>query len=166
MLTSYMHVHLSLILHTHWEFWLPEFTSRYMGITFTEQVSEEIVCIWGIRSLLAWSLDSLVQFMSFFYPVDFYQLSITRALYLFYWFICRMILSCVKHYMYYCSDLIAFIVDLYNLFRYFKLNVYTWNIFLVYIRHQLSSRFRSSVFWETGCDRFFWYYSQVYSKMT
>ena len=26
-------------------------TSRYMSIFFTEQVSEEIMCIWGVRSL-------------------------------------------------------------------------------------------------------------------
>ena len=55
---------------------------------------------------------------------------------------------------------IAVIVDLFW-FRfiacsgYFRLSVYTWGIFLAYIRRRLSSRLRFHVFWEAGRDRVF-----------
>ena len=35
---------------------------------------------------------------------------------------------------------------------YFRLSVYTWGIFLTYIRRQLLSRLRFHVFWEAGRD--------------
>ena len=35
---------------------------------------------------------------------------------------------------------------------YFRLSVYTWGIFLAYIRRRLSSRLCFHVFWEAGRD--------------
>jgi len=107
-----------LFLHTYWEFWLPKFAhpniwvflllSRYLRRSC---VSEEY------RVSFAWSPDSLVQFMSFFYPVDFYWFSIAWTLFLFYWFIHRITLSCVEFICYIAVVTMIIIVDLYNLFK-------------------------------------------------
>jgi len=37
---------------------------------------------------------------------------------------------------------------------YFRLSVYTWDIFLAYICRRLSSRLRFHVFWEAGRDKY------------
>ena len=46
-----------------------------------------------------------------------------------------------------------FIVDFIACSRYFRLSVYAWDIFLVYMRRRLSSWLRFHVFWEAGRDK-------------
>ena len=68
-------------------------------------------------------------------------------------FICY---HCVRHYIYYCSDFSAFIDDYIPHLDYFRLSVYTWSIFLVYLRRRLSSRLRFDVFLESRA----WHWSR------
>ena len=55
-------------------------------------------------------------------------------------------------YMYYCSNCWLLGFRFITCSGYFRLSVYTWVIFLTYIRRRLSSRLRFRVFWEAGRD--------------
>ena len=107
-----------LFLHTHGEFWLPEFAhpgiwvlhllSRYLRRSCASE--EYGVCFARLP-------EYLVQFMS---PFSFCWLSLI----LYYldsifilWIYYRIMLSLCRNYILHCSDFIVFIINLYNLFR-------------------------------------------------
>ena len=99
-----------------------------------------------LRSTESFLLDHKILWYNsclLFHSVDFFWFSIAWTPYCQFDLLVEWYYHVWKHYMYYCSDLIAFIVDLYNLLGYFRLSVYTRGIFLTYIRRRLSSRLRS-----------------------
>ena len=130
----YMHVHLSLILHTHWEFWLPVFA--YPGLYILSCWSG----IWGGSHVLRGtqsSLCSIIRFGYYFLSSRFinvdslYRLDSVYSMNYSY----NSDIMCRNLYVHYiaCSG-------------HFRLSVYTWDIFLAYIRRQLSPRLRSTYF--------------------
>jgi len=105
-------------LQTHWKFWLYRFA--YPGIWllhFIDQVFREKLKHYEEPKFPLLDHPFLVSYRTFFYSFDFYWFSIAWTPYYFIWFIRRMMLSLCRNYMLYCSDFIAFIADLYNLFR-------------------------------------------------
>jgi len=69
-----------------------------------------------------------------------------------------------KHYMYYCSTLLSLFFIYITCLGHFRLSVYTWGIFLAYIRRRLSSCLRLVYFEKRGVTGFSWYQSQVTHK--
>ena len=125
-ITSYTHALFPHFLHIHWEFWLPVQEFWLLGFAhpgiwvfvFTEQVSEENMCIWGVRSLfrLITRFFGTIHFFLFILLTSFDSLLLEGHIVLFDLFV-EWYYHVWKHYMYYCSKFIVFIVDLYNLFR-------------------------------------------------
>jgi len=143
----------SLILHTHWEFsdslhlhikvydcyiWLIMYLERSLRIT-------------RARVLFAWTFNLSIFSCLLSFLLIFLWFSITRTLYLFYWFICKIILSCVEYVTLQWFLMPSLLIDI-ACSGHFRFNVYTWGIFLAYIRRRLSSRLRFNVFWE-GRDK-------------
>jgi len=133
---------------------------RLLPTTRGSHVQDFLVTLYfsGVRVIVrfarSWSLSLLVlvfySLLSFCYFLIF-SIHIRFSLYssFFIWYHAWMLI---------CD--IVVIVDL-LWFRfiacsgYFRLSVYTWDIFLTYIRHRLSSRLCFHVFWEAGRDRVF-----------
>ena len=107
---------------------------------------ERITCILRSWSSLTWypfsvfSFFSLLLLLSWFYALD----------------------SCLFHFLFICYNVRIFICDIAVILIYhsdyiacsvyFRLSVYTWGIFLVYIRHRLSLWLYFHAFCEARCD--------------
>ena len=122
-------------------------TSRSLHVILLIRYLERII---GISRSLEFSLFDYwcSQFLLFHLFLDFWFIGlITCFIFLFIcyhvWsFICYIAeLSCHHSYYIACSG-------------YFRISVYTWGIFLTYIRYRLSSRLRFHVFCEAGHDKF------------
>jgi len=65
----------------------------------------------------------------------------------------RITLSYVGFICYIVVTILPLLLIYITYLGHFRLSVYMWGIFLVYVHHRLSSRLRSYVFWEAGHDR-------------
>ena len=143
LITLYTRAHF-LIFHTHWEFWLLGFPHPglcmlfyWLGIwrgSHTVQGANPFLvysCFYSRRSLWFPILDSMLISISLF--ICYHMRT----------FICTVVVILIHH-----NNYIAYS-------GYLTLNAYTWGIFLPDMRRRLSSRIRSSVFWEAGRDRVF-----------
>ena len=101
--------------------------------------------------LFAWSSNLGISSCLLSFSPIFLWFFIGRTLYLFYWFICKIILSCVEYVTLQWFLMPSLLIDI-ACSGHFRFNVYTWGIFLAYIRRRLSSRLRFNVFWE-GRDK-------------
>jgi len=101
----------------HWEFLTPwSCTSRFMIITFYwSGIWGGAHAFRGVRVLFAWSSNLGISSCLLSFLFIFLWFSITRTLYLFYWFIRKIILSCIKIICHIVVIFNAFIVDWYNL---------------------------------------------------
>ena len=94
-------------------------------------------------------------------PIPFWY-SYLSCLHIIFWFSLYQIqllfqffiymISCVDAYMWHCSNHDSLQLGFIPCFGLLRLSVYTWGIFLAYMRRRLVSRLRSSVFWEAGRD--------------
>jgi len=110
-------------------------------------------CIARSSDLFIWSSHlgyrSYFVLHSLFHLFDpLYRLNST----LFYLIIHKIILSCVEIICIIAVTLLPLLLIYITCLGHFRLSVYTWDIFLAYIRRWLSSCLRSSVFWEAGRD--------------
>ena len=104
-----------------------------------------------VRLARNWTLFLLILvFTSLLYSCYFLILSLSHSAVIFPSVI--HLLSLFRLYMYYCSDHWLLWFRFIACSGWFRLSVYAWGIFLAYIRRRLSSRLRSSVFWEAGRD--------------
>jgi len=128
----------------------PEFVLSDTGcfmllIRYWERITS---IIWSRSSLLLdhlFSVFSISFLFHFFHDSMQWTHSCFIPLFICYhaWmFICDIVVMLIYH-----SDYVA-------CSSYFRLNVYAWSIFLVYIHCRFSSRLRFHVFWEAGRDNF------------
>ena len=161
MLTNYARA-LSLILHSFGDFWLPWiYTSKYMSISFTDQVYEEIMCIWGVQSLFH-LIARILWYCSFFLSFNRFPLAWTP--YCSIWFIRTTISSCVRIYIIAVILLPSHMIYI-TCSGYVRLSVYMWGIPLAYIHCRLSSCSVFTFLGSGGDKIFFWYQSQVFDQI-
>ena len=102
---------------------------------------------WGVRSLSAWLSVFLFSFILVVFLWSPYLLdSVSIPLFI-------HILLCVDICMYCCSDFLFIIVIYVACSDYFRLSVYTWDIFLVYIVADSRSVSTQRI-WEVERDRY------------
>ena len=126
-------------------FWIC--TSRFMYVILLIRYLERIT---GILRNLKFSLfDYLYSCLTFISVDSLFSIYITFSCHFITLFICYHVwtfICTVAVLSYYHSDYIA-------CSSYFRLSVYTWGIFLAYMRRRLSSRLRFHVFWEAGHEK-------------
>jgi len=149
----YMHVHLPLILRTHWEYWLSRFADTGLRM---------LCCGSGI-----WENRTLYEELEFSYFII-----LSRYSFIFLYSYCFRdsmhwtqtcfipLIICYHVWTFICiiAAILIHLSDYVACSWYFWLSVYIWGIFLVYIRHQLSSWLRFQVFWEVERDNYSIYY--------
>ena len=141
MLTCYIHVHLPLYFYTFTRS-SDSLNLQICGYLLLIRYLERITYI--LRNLKFSLFDYRYSCLTFIYVESLFSIYITFAYHFIPLFICYhewMFIFTVAVLSYYHSNYIVCSV-------YFRLSVYTWRVFLAYIRRRLSPRLRFHVFWK------------------
>ena len=149
MITRYMHVHLLLYSYTligssdslnlHIQVYVYYLSNQVFG--------EDHMCYEEAGVFSAW-LSIFFLFFVNVIPFNSYTWLTTYFIFLFICYHVLLFICYIAVLSYHHSDYIA-------CSGYFRLSVYSWGIFLTYIRHRLSSRLRFTYFGKRGGQSFF-----------